>query len=114
MNPLRPDLVEELPQTVIGRQSRVSTNNHQHDDDDDDDDTFLTDTTLNDHQAHIRRRAPTRHSIKSLTGRKTLSKQNSTNEVSICFLFLFCPNVKLFFLHSIHFTLHTKKHVSVF
>jgi hypothetical protein len=78
--------VEQLPQTVIGRQSRVSTNNHQHDDDDDD--TFLTDTTLNDHQAHIRRRAPTRHSIKSLTGRKTLTKQNSTNEVSIFFFIL--------------------------
>jgi len=118
MNPLRPELVEQLPQTVIGRQSRVSTNNHQHDDNDDDD-TFLTDTTLNDHQAHIRRRAPTRHSIKSLTGRKTLSKQNSTNEVSICFLFLFCPDVRLFSLHSIcsfctQSTLHNKKHVSVF
>ena len=55
----------------------------QQEDVDDDDDTFLTDLTLNDHQAQIRRRAPTRHSIKSLTGRKTLSKQNSTNEVIV-------------------------------
>jgi hypothetical protein len=89
MNPLRSELVEQLPQTVIGRQSRVSTNNHQHDDDDDD--TFLTDTTLNDHQAHIRRRAPTRHSIKSLSGRKTLTRQTSTEVKGIFLLpFFFC------------------------
>ena len=49
----------------------------------DDDDLFVTDPTHNDHQAQIRRRAPTRHSIKSLTGRKTLSKQNSINEVIV-------------------------------
>jgi hypothetical protein len=53
-----------------------STNNNG-----DDDDIFLKDETNDDHQAHIRRRAPTRHSIKSLSGRKTLTKQSSTTEV---------------------------------
>ncbi len=78
MNRLRSELVEQLPQTILKRQSPVITTHKQ---DDDDDDTFVTDTSAHDHQAHIRRRVPTRHSIKSLTGRKTSSKQNSTNEV---------------------------------
>jgi len=83
MNRLRSELAEQLPQTVHGRQQQpISSNNRQNDDDD----IFITNTTVNDHQANIRRRAPTRHSIKSLTGRKTLSKQNSTNEVTIYIL----------------------------
>ncbi len=77
MNRLQSELVEQLPQTILKQQPPVLTNNNQ----DDNDDAFLADTTANDHQANIRRRAPTRHSIKSLTGRKKLSKQNSTNEV---------------------------------
>jgi len=80
MNRFRSELVEQLPQTVHKREPTVLTNNNQ--DEDEDDDAFVASTTLNDHQANIRRRAPTRHSIKSLTGRKTLSKQNSTNEVN--------------------------------
>lgn len=75
MNRLRSKVAEQLPQTVVERQ----TNNHL--DTNDNDDIFTAETSDNDHQANIRRRAPTRHSIKSLTGRKTLSKQNSTNEV---------------------------------
>lgn len=81
MNRLRSKLVEQLPQTVAERQ----TNNHLADEDDD---TFIAETLDNDHHASIRRRAPTRHSIKSLTGRKTLSKQNSTNEVNIFLIFV--------------------------
>jgi hypothetical protein len=77
MNRLRSELVEQLPQTILKRQSPVITTHKQ----DDDDDTFVTNTSVHDQQAHIRRRVPTRHSIKSLTGRKKLSKQNSTNEV---------------------------------
>jgi len=79
MNRLQSELVEQLPQTILKQQPPVLTNNNQ----DDNDDAFLTDTTANDHQANIRRRAPTRHSIKSLTGRKASTKQNSTNEVNI-------------------------------
>jgi hypothetical protein len=74
MNRLRSKIVEQLPNTVLERQSSALIN-------DDDDETFVTNTTDNDHQAHMRRRAPTRHSIKSLTGRKTSVKKNSTNEV---------------------------------
>ena len=48
---------------------------------DDDDDIFGTATPNDNDQARIRRRAPTRHSIKSLSGRKAASKQPSTNEV---------------------------------
>lgn len=48
---------------------------------DDDDETFLRTPSTDDDQARIRRRAPTRHSIKSLSGRKTLSKQPSNPEV---------------------------------
>jgi hypothetical protein len=83
MNRLRPALVEQLPQTVLERHSPV-INNH---DQENDDDAFLTSATHTDHQANIRRRAPTRHSIKSLTGRKSLSKQNSTNEVKMILVF---------------------------
>jgi hypothetical protein len=78
MNRLRSALVEQLPQTVLERHTSVINNPNQ----ENDDDTFITSTTHNDHQANIRRRAPTRHSIKSLTGRKTLSAQNSTKEVN--------------------------------
>ena len=74
MNRLRSELVDQLPQTVVERQAPVLIDSN---------DTFSSTTTLNDHQAQMRRRAPTRHSIKSLTGRKTLAKQNSTNEVRI-------------------------------
>ena len=49
--------------------------------DEEDDETFLRTPNADDDQARIRRRAPTRHSIKSLSGRKTLSKQPSNPEV---------------------------------
>lgn len=49
--------------------------------DEEDDETFLRTPAADDDQARIRRRAPTRHSIKSLSGRKTLSKQPSNPEV---------------------------------
>jgi hypothetical protein len=78
MNPLRSELIEQHPRTISERQSSVVTTNDQHDED-----KFGAVSTLNDQQAQLRRRAPTRHSIKSLTGRKSLSKQNSTNEVNI-------------------------------
>lgn len=43
-----------------------------------DDEIFLNDDgNEDDQQAHIRRRAPTRHSIKSLPGRKAATKQPS-------------------------------------
>ncbi|CAF1005448.1 unnamed protein product [Rotaria sp. Silwood1] len=74
MNHLTPEPVEQFPQTIVQEQSSNLTNTNE------DDNTFVTNATLNDHQANIRRRAPTRHSIKSLTGRKSLSKQNSTKE----------------------------------
>ncbi|CAF1493745.1 unnamed protein product [Rotaria sp. Silwood1] len=76
MNHLTPEPVEQFPQTIVQEQSSNLTNTNE------DDNTFVTNATLNDHQANIRRRAPTRHSIKSLTGRKSLSKQNSTKEYS--------------------------------
>jgi hypothetical protein len=83
MNRLRSELDDQLPRTVPECQSPVLNTDNQHDDD-----TFGTTSTINDHQAQMRRRAPTRHSIKSLTGRKTLSKQNSTNEVNLLKLFV--------------------------
>ena len=49
----------------------------------DDDETFLTPTATDDDQARIRRRAPTRHSIKSLSGRKVASKPTNNSEVKI-------------------------------
>ncbi|CAF2649183.1 unnamed protein product [Rotaria sp. Silwood2] len=74
MNHLRPELAEQLPQIVLQQEPSDLTNTNEHDN------IFVTNVTLNDHQANIRRRAPTRHSIKSLTNRKSLSKQNSTKE----------------------------------
>ena len=81
MNRLRSEPTEQLPRTVPEQQSSVLVNNSNQEDEDDD--TFTTTATISDQQAHLRRRAPTRHSIKSLTGRKSLSKQNSANEVNI-------------------------------
>lgn len=80
MNRLRSIQVEQLPQTVLRRPTanHTTSNNLQVDDD-----AFGSNTTVDDQQAHIRRRAPTRHSIKSLTGRKTPLKQNPSNEVNI-------------------------------
>lgn len=46
-----------------------------------DGEVFAVDEKSSDDQVQIHRRVPTRHSIKSLTGRKTLNKQNSVNEV---------------------------------
>ncbi len=74
-NRLRTDELKQLPQTVPERQTMGTTN------DNGDDDIFIKDETNDDHQARMRRQAPTRHSIKSLTGRKILSKQSSTTEV---------------------------------
>lgn len=76
MNRLQSELTEQLPQTVLQHPTSILTNNNQNDN------TFAANAALNDHQAQIRRRAPTRHSIKSLTGRKSLSKQNSAKEVT--------------------------------
>jgi hypothetical protein len=76
MNRSQAEEVKQHPQTIPERQISGSTNNNR-----DDDDKFSKEETNDDHQAHIRRRAPTRHSIKSLTGRKTLTKQSSTTEV---------------------------------
>jgi len=75
MNRSQADEIKRHPKTVPERETLGSTNNNG-----DDDDIFSKDETNDDHQAHIRRRAPTRHSIKSL-GRKTLTKQSSTTEV---------------------------------
>ena len=76
MNRLRSDQVQQLPPAVLERQSSIPPSDNP-----DDDEIFTKNDTHDDHQAHIRRRAPTRHSIKSLSGRKTLSKQTSTTEV---------------------------------
>ena len=77
MNRLRSIQVEQLPQTVLQRQTANVTGTNL----EVDGETFRNNGTLDDHQAHIRRRAPTRHSIKSLTGRRTPSKQNPSSEV---------------------------------
>ncbi|CAF3652491.1 unnamed protein product [Adineta steineri] len=74
MNRLRTEAVEQLQPVMSEHQPLTSAN------DNGDDDIFLDDETNDDRQAHIRRRAPTRHSIKSLTGRKTASKQTPTTE----------------------------------
>jgi hypothetical protein len=66
---------EQLPKAILKHQPLVPSNENG---DDDDDDIF---TANDDDQANMRRRAPTRHSIKSLSGRKTLSKQAVTTEV---------------------------------
>jgi hypothetical protein len=78
MNRLTAEHVEQPVQGVLERQSSIAPN----DIGGDDDDIFIKPETNDDDQAHIRRRAPTRHSIKSLTGRKTLTKQNSATEVT--------------------------------
>ena len=78
MNRLKAEQVEQPVQVVLERQSSIAPN----DIGGDDDDIFIKADTNDDQQAHIRRRAPTRHSIKSLTGRKPLSKQNSATEVT--------------------------------
>ncbi len=76
MNLLQAHQVKQFPQTVPEGQTSRSKNENG-----DDDDIVTKNETNDDHQAHIRRRAPTRHSIKSLSGRKTLSRQASTTEV---------------------------------
>jgi len=83
MNRLQSEEVKQLPQDHTNRQTTTNSshengNTHQQDDDDD---IFLKDEPADDDQARIRRRAPTRHSIKSLTGRKSLGKQTSNAEV---------------------------------
>ena len=83
MNRLQSEEVKRLPQDHTNRQTTTNSshengNTHQQDDDDD---IFLKDEPADDDQARIRRRAPTRHSIKSLTGRKSLGKQTSNAEV---------------------------------
>ncbi|CAF1186925.1 unnamed protein product [Adineta ricciae] len=72
MNRLRTAPGEESQQLVSSQQTSKMANEIG------DDDIFLDDESNDDHQAHIRRRAPTRHSIKSLSGRKTTSKQTTT------------------------------------
>ncbi|CAF0803398.1 unnamed protein product [Adineta ricciae] len=72
MNRLRTAPGEESQQLVSSQQTSKTTKEIG------DDDIFLDDESNDDHQAHIRRRAPTRHSIKSLSGRKTASKQTAT------------------------------------
>ncbi|UJR27569.1 hypothetical protein I4U23_008850 [Adineta vaga] len=76
MNRLRNESVEESQRLVSKRQSAKATNEVG------DDDIFLDDETNDDHQASIRRRAPTRHSIKSLSGRKTAAKQTATTSTT--------------------------------
>lgn len=92
MNRLRAEEVKQLPQNVQEHKISKSTN-----DNGDNDDIFIENETNDDQQAQMRRRAPTRHSIKSLSGRKTLTKQSSSTEVkSITFLFFL--SFFLFFL----------------
>ena len=78
MNRLQSEIVEQHRPTTFQEQSSTLTNtiDNKHDN------TFADSSMVDDHQARIRRRAPTRHSIKSLTGRRTVSKQNSIKEVS--------------------------------
>lgn len=75
MSRLRSDQIEQVPQTSIEKQSSAVINNDEHDN------QFVPNTTLSDLQANIRRRAPTRHSIKSLSRKSP--KQNSVKEVII-------------------------------
>jgi hypothetical protein len=77
--------------SLVERRRSLIANEH--------DDVFVGTTTIHDHQAQIRRRAPTRHSIKSLPGRKSSSnnevgesekKEREMNRFSVFFfLFLF-------------------------
>lgn len=61
---------EIYPQTMLECQPSISNY-----------DMDTTNETNNEDQGRIRRRAPTRHSIKSLSSRKTLTKQASLTEV---------------------------------
>ena len=94
MNRLTSDETKQLSQTVSKQPTRGSSNENG-----DDDDIFIKTDTNDDQQAHIRRRAPTRHSIKSLTGRKTLTRQTSTNEVG---RFFFFPFLFVLYFHIFH------------
>jgi len=80
MDRLLSEPVEKFQLAAVGHQLSVSTN------DNGDDDIFIAN---DDQQAHIRRRAPTRHSIKSLTGRKPASKKSLTTEVNYSFFFIY-------------------------
>ncbi|CAF0786282.1 unnamed protein product [Rotaria sordida] len=71
MDPLQSEQVGQHLPTVIEYQPSISINNN---------DLVTKNDNNDDHQAQIRRRAPTRHSIKSLPGRKILSRQTSVNE----------------------------------
>jgi hypothetical protein len=73
--------MNNLPRGEVKQQLSQSQTSSATNDNDDDDEIFLPDETNDDDQARIRRRAPTRHSIKSLTGRKTVVKQSSSTEV---------------------------------
>ncbi|CAF3409973.1 unnamed protein product [Rotaria socialis] len=77
MSRLRVERAEELPQTILQEESSALTNTNQLDN------TSETHPTVNDHLANLRRRAPTRHSIKSLTSRKS-PKQGSIKEHRTC------------------------------
>ena len=73
-NPQQADLSSTQP-------SNQSSEKHNDAAVDDDDEIFTRTSSNDDDQARIRRRAPTRHSIKSLSGRKTVPKQTATTEV---------------------------------
>ena len=83
------DHLQAEPTSLENRSSSVPVGAQERDrrgaGEDDDDDIFGAATPNDTDQARIRRRAPTRHSIKSLSGRKAAAaaaaKQPSTNEV---------------------------------
>lgn len=77
MDRLQAENIKQHP-LQIANSSHENGNSHKNDDDDD---IFVNDEPVDDDQARIRRRAPTRHSIKSLTGRKSLGKQTTNTEV---------------------------------
>ena len=68
--------IKSNPEVVL---NRLGSNSPV--DNEDDDDIFTKTESHNDHQAQMRRRVPTRHSIKSRSSRKTSTKQTTTNEV---------------------------------
>lgn len=79
--------IQSSPEVVINRVRSNSMDN-----DDEDDNIFTKTESHDDQQAQMRRRVPTRHSIKSHSNRKTSSRQTSTSEVRMnqCFFpFLF-------------------------
>jgi len=80
MDRLLSEPVEKFQLAALEHPLSVSTN------DNGDDDIFIAN---DDQQANIRRRAPTRHSIKSLSGRKPASKKSLTTEVNYSFFDLF-------------------------